>query len=118
MPWGDGTGPGGMGPMTGRGAGYCTGYGVPGYANPVGGRGYGFGFGRGGRGWGRGWGVGADWRRPMAGYAPTWGYAGWAPAAPAMPTREQQADMLRNQVEYLEEQLTGLRKRLSELESE
>ncbi|MCD6382905.1 MAG: DUF5320 domain-containing protein, partial [Thermoplasmata archaeon] len=25
MPWGDGTGPMGMGPMTGRGAGYCSG---------------------------------------------------------------------------------------------
>ena len=26
MPRGDGTGPMGMGPMTGRGMGYCTGY--------------------------------------------------------------------------------------------
>ena len=38
MPRGDGTGPGGMGPMTGRGAGYCAGYSVPGYMNPYGGR--------------------------------------------------------------------------------
>jgi len=35
MPWGDGTGPMGRGPMTGRGAGFCAGYNVPGYANPV-----------------------------------------------------------------------------------
>ena len=28
----------GMGPMTGRGAGYCAGYNVPGYLNPGGGR--------------------------------------------------------------------------------
>lgn len=35
MPGGDGTGPMGMGPMTGRGAGYCAGFEVPGYANPV-----------------------------------------------------------------------------------
>jgi len=35
MPWGDGTGPMGMGPMTGRAAGFCAGYGVPGYANPI-----------------------------------------------------------------------------------
>jgi len=34
MPRGDGTGPAGMGPMTGRAAGYCAGYPVPGYANP------------------------------------------------------------------------------------
>jgi hypothetical protein len=39
MPWGDGTGPMGYGPMTGRGAGYCA---VPltGYGNPVFGRGF------------------------------------------------------------------------------
>ena len=30
MPRGDGTGPAGFGPLTGRGAGYCAGYPVPG----------------------------------------------------------------------------------------
>ena len=40
MPLGDGTGPRGFGPMTGRGAGYCTVYQVPGYMNPVAGTGY------------------------------------------------------------------------------
>ena len=54
MPRGDGTGPGGMGPMTGRAAGYCVGYGVPGYANPIPGRGFGYGGGGYGRGGGRG----------------------------------------------------------------
>ena len=38
MPRGDGTGPMGMGPMTGRAAGYCAGYPVPGFMNPYGGR--------------------------------------------------------------------------------
>jgi hypothetical protein len=38
MPRGDRTGPAGMGPMTGRAAGYCAGYNVPGYMNPHGGR--------------------------------------------------------------------------------
>jgi len=67
MPAGNGMGPAGMGPMTGRGAGFCAGYPTPGYMNPYGGR-YpygGFGFGRGGgigfgrgRGWGRGFGYG------------------------------------------------------------
>ena len=33
MPAGDGTGPMGMGPMSGRGAGYCGGYDAPGAAN-------------------------------------------------------------------------------------
>ncbi len=46
MPRGDGTGPAGMGPMTGRSAGFCAGFDVPGYANPVC---CGFGFGRGTR---------------------------------------------------------------------
>jgi len=36
MPLGDGTGPQGFGPMTGRGLGYCAGYQVPGYMNPYG----------------------------------------------------------------------------------
>ncbi len=39
MPRGDGTGPAGLGPMTGRAAGYCAGYSGPGYANPLLGRG-------------------------------------------------------------------------------
>ena len=66
MPRGDRTGPWGQGPMTGRAAGYCAGYSVPGYMNLV------PGFGRGqrrdrGRGFGRGWckgfgkGHGRDW---------------------------------------------------------
>ncbi len=71
MPWGDGTGPLGLGPMTGRAAGYCAGFPVPGFMNPWGLRpgfgwfGRGFGFGR-GRGW---W-----WR--FYGY-PYWGYPGY-----------------------------------------
>ena len=40
MPWGDRTGPMGYGPMTGRGAGYCAGYQMPGSANPTPGRGF------------------------------------------------------------------------------
>jgi len=81
MPRGDRTGPWGMGPMTGRAAGYCAGYNVPGYANPgpagygagYGGAGYGYGYGRGG---GRGGaGRGMAWRRGRGG---AWaGQAGW-----------------------------------------
>ena len=52
MPAGDGRGPMGAGPMTGRGAGFCSGYDTPGYANY--GRGF-YGYGRGGRGAGMGW---------------------------------------------------------------
>ncbi len=38
MPFGDGTGPAGLGPMTGRAAGFCAGYPMPGYMNPAAGR--------------------------------------------------------------------------------
>ena len=41
MPRGDRTGPAGMGPKSGRGAGYCAGYGMPGFANGIPGRGTG-----------------------------------------------------------------------------
>ena len=56
MPWGDGTGPWGLGPRTGRGFGYCAGYPHPGFVVP---------FPRGGRWfWGRGfWGRGRGFRR-------------------------------------------------------
>jgi len=54
MPGGDRTGPWGRGPMTGRRAGYCAGFSVPGYANPI--------PGSGGMGCGRGWGRGRGWR--------------------------------------------------------
>lgn len=50
MPRGDRTGPMGIGPLTGRGAGHCNGFAAPGYANSVGfvgGLGCGFGHGRG-----------------------------------------------------------------------
>ena len=76
MPFGDGTGPRGLGPMTGRGAGYCAGYGQPGFASPMARRGwYGFGMGRGwGRGMGRGWGrgMGRGGGRGWWGRGPYW----------------------------------------------
>lgn len=86
MPGGDRTGPMGLGPRTGRAAGFCSGFGAPGFANPVSGgrgpvygrgpgfwgpgsgrsRGLGFGPGRGrgrGPGWGPGWGPGQGYGR-------------------------------------------------------
>ena len=121
MPGGDGTGPGGMGPMTGRAAGFCAGYSVPGYANPVGGRGMGMGFGR-GRGGGFGRGRGFGWGR--AGYGmPAYGGAvnpyayGGVPFAPTV-APQQELDGLKGQAEYLEDSLDGIKKRIEELESQ
>ncbi len=48
MPGGDRTGPEGRGPMTGRGAGDCSGNQEPGVENDSPRRGFGFGFGFGG----------------------------------------------------------------------
>jgi hypothetical protein len=98
--------------MTGRGAGYCAGFSTAGYPDagyPA--PGY-WGFGpRFGFGWGCGWGRG--WRHRA--YAPRWprrrGFPAYAP-----PTREQEADILASQAEWLQEQLDEINERLAELE--
>jgi ribosomal protein L15 len=104
-----------MGPLTGRAAGFCAGYGVPGFMNPLPGRGFGMGFGAGrgfgGRGGGRGW-------RNMF-YAtglPGWMRFGWGGVAPmAQPTPDVERDFLKGQAEALQAQLDEIRKRLDEL---
>lgn len=114
MPDGDGTGPAGMGPMTGRAAGYCEGYSAPGVANPVPGRGYGFGFGR-GLGFGFRGGRGGRWAVPYAGY----GYnVPYAPPYAAAPTRQQELEAFQGQARYLEDALEEIKKRIAELEAE
>jgi len=117
MPRGDGSGPMGMGPMTGRAAGYCAGYSMPGFANPVGGRGFGRGGGMGrGGGWGRRnmyYATGlTGWQRAAA-YAPP-AYA--PPYAP--PTKEQELDGLKAQASGFQEALDDIRKRIAEIEAE
>ncbi|MBU0606327.1 MAG: DUF5320 domain-containing protein [Armatimonadetes bacterium] len=103
MPGFDGTGPRGMGPMTGGGRGFCNpyspvntgmayrpwGYGRGAY----GGRGAGMGFGR-----GMAWGFGAGMMQP--------------------PSREAELQLLTTQAEMLSQQLEGLRARIAELEQE
>ncbi|MDF2952781.1 MAG: hypothetical protein OD816_000026 [Thermodesulfobacterium sp.] len=67
MPWGDRTGPLGLGPRTGRGLGFCSGFYSPGFTKGPGFSwgwrwwGFGTGFGRGRRR--RGFGRGMAWRR-------------------------------------------------------
>lgn len=114
MPSGDGTGPAGMGPMTGRAAGFCAGYGVPGYSNPIPGRGY-RGFGR-----GRAWGAGRGWGRGRFA-APYFGGYGSYPVAPygsyyGAPSPESESSFLKQQAEGLQAELDAVQKRLEELE--
>jgi len=124
MPAGDGTGPMGMGSMTGRAAGFCAGNSVPGYMNPGPGRGLGMGFGRGFRGRDRGGGRGRrnrfyatgmpGWARADAGN-PAWG--GYPPYG-AAPTREQELDDLKSQAEYFQSVLGDIKTRTEELEAD
>ena len=121
MPRGDGSGPDGMGPMTGRAAGYCAGYPVPGYANSVGGRGY-FGWGRGrGRRHGYyatglpGW-VRVGYGMPAYGGAVNAYAYGAVPVGPTI-TPQQELDGLKVQAEYFEDSLNEIKKRIEELES-
>ncbi len=122
MPGGDRTGPMGAGPVTGRGAGYCAGYNMPGYMNPVWGRnfgqgGFGRGFGRGfgmgfGRGFGRGRGMGMGRQAlPNPAYADP-GYAQPQPIA------QNELDYLKEQAKYFGDALENIHKRIAKLESQ
>jgi len=103
MPRGDRSGPNGMGPMTGRAAGYCAGFNGPGYANAAFAGGRGLGRGRGfGRGLGRGFG------RWGGGYNP-------GPAYEA-PSRENELNTLKSQQEYLDSSLKEVQRRIEEIE--
>ena len=112
MPRGDRTGPTGMGPMTGRGAGLCAGFGVPGFAN----RGPGMGFGR-GRGGGGGGGRG--WRNMFF----ATGLTGWQRAAmggqppvAAGVAAEQEVETIKQQAAALAQSLDDIRQRIDQLQ--
>lgn len=108
MPRGDGSGPAGMGPMTGRSAGFCAGNNAPGFQSAL-------GFGRGrGRGFrNRFWSGG--------GFAAGGGGRGWygaAPAGQAWPDMAGEKEMLRTQAQGLERSLNAVQQRLSDLEKQ
>ncbi|MCD6129665.1 MAG: DUF5320 domain-containing protein [Deltaproteobacteria bacterium] len=92
MPGGDRTGPLGLGARTGRGLGYCAGFGGPGFSAC--------------RGWGRGFG----WRRSEAFYPP---YNAPTPYRP--PSSAEERDYVEREIKALREQITSLEKRLDEL---
>jgi len=103
MPGRDGTGPRGLGSMTGRGLGYCTGVNAPMV---------GFGYGRGfGRGYGRGFGLGAG-----RGIRGGWGYYPVQPLnAPIYSMdpyldSEAQLNGLKQELNYLDAEMENLKK--------
>lgn len=106
MPRRDGTGPMGMGRMTGRGAGYCAGIAAPGCANPVEFVG----------GFGRGFSRGRVFRRMFCATGlPGWGRYGYPAYAEANGVACTEREILSNQAEFLENQLQQVKKRLSHL---
>ena len=125
MPRGDRTGPWGAGPMTGRAAGYCAGYSVPGFMNPTVGYGRGWGRGRGrgfGRGWGRGFGRGGYVYPPPAVGQPAYPQAYPPVAQPQSP--EQEISALENYQKNLEadktdieQEMGGVKARIEELKA-
>ena len=126
MPGGDRTGPVGAGPMTGRGAGMCAGYDVPGYMNPSLGR-FGRGFGRGG-----GMGGGRGWRHQyyatgVAGWARGYDYpyphpagfpAGSGTAMRSEVTQAEELSNLKEQAQYFKKALDNIMERLNELQQD
>ena len=111
--WGDGTGPEGLGPITGRGAGYCTGNSVPGYQNstiPRLGLGRANSQGRGGR-----------YRNIFnaTGLTGVQRKATSIPAAntPQTITQEQRLEELKKQAEIIKNQLELITRQISEMES-
>lgn len=85
--------------MTGRAAGFCAGFPVPGFANPIS-----------GLGWGRG-----RARRPWAGYPVSpgpyaWGYPDYGPAYDEKRTLRAWGATLRRRLEAVEKRLAELEK--------
>ena len=118
--WGDGTGPAGLGPKTGRGAGYCAGYSVPGYQNTaVPRRGYwrtgSWGGGRGYRNIYNATGL-TRWQR----VGTTQSVATTPPAATTPPvlSKEQRLEALEKQAEILKIELEKITSLIKDVQSE
>jgi hypothetical protein len=90
-----------MGPMTGRKAGLCAGYSVPGYQNAAG---FGGGFGR---GMGRGRGICRSFAAMSCGAFPRRGGA-WA--------ADDEKSFLQSRADVLEQQLQQVKQRLNDME--
>lgn len=122
MPRGDRTGPRGLGTLTGRAAGYCSGYPVPGFMNPAWGFGRGWGGGR-GRGWGRGYGRGW-WKYTSVPIRPLYTDIPVYPSVTQPPSPEQEVITLENyqkeletEKAYLEQEMDQIKSRINEIKA-
>lgn len=128
MPFGDRTGPEGMGPMTGRGAGYCSGNTRAGFGFRLPFRRW-FGFGPADRGFGRGGGRRGPGRGfGFRGASPPWPYVGIGrggyprhtyfygdPDYNAAPNTEDELTALKNMAQSMTDQLSEIQSRIDEL---
>lgn len=113
MPKGNGTGPLGMGPITGRAAGFCAGYNMPGYMNNEPGHGYGIGFGRRKNFFGDGFG-----RRNRFFATGIPGQARFVRENAPNTDPETEKQFLKNQAEFLQTEMEAIKKRLDDLNKE
>lgn len=104
MPGGDGSGPLGRGPLTGRGAGYCTGNDAPGATTA--------GRGRGGAGRGPGFGGGRMRRGGWNGPGGRWSRLADATRPPVAPANASGGDVAQR-FERLQAEVEELRRLLS-----
>ena len=111
MPRGDRRGPNGMGPMTGRAAGFCSGSGAPGFINTGASGGYGLGAGRGFRGGFQGAGFGRGYGRGV-------GVGFQAPYGAPVYSKETEKGYIENEVSFLKEQLKSLEGRLADMQED
>ena len=127
MPHGSKRGPAGFGPMTGRAAGFCSGYSELGYMNSTMGRaGFGFRQGAGGRGGGRGrrnmyYATGlAGWQRSASELAAADTSSPWYKVAPPFQanqlTPQQETEALKNQIKFMEDSIEKAQERIEQLE--
>ena len=112
MPYGNRRGPLGLGPRSGRGLGYCSGYDSPGYTKPypsMDNMMFREGFGCFGRG--RGW-------RNMFYLTGLPGWARYTYPQPFELNDETEKELLTNQISLLEKEVETMRKRVEELSRE
>ncbi len=118
MPAGNGKGPVGAGPMTGRGAGFCAGNSRSGSDNPVRGEGfYGQGRGMGGRGRrNQSYGTGMASRGRGFSNFERGNEAGVNNSMPEF-SSENELRILKEQSEFIKNELASVDERINELES-
>lgn len=118
MSAGNGRGPVGAGPMTGRGAGYCAGYSAPGCADPVRGGGF-YGQGRGAGGRGRRNQLNASGAASRGRGFRNFQRRNEAEFDSSVPdfSSENELRLLKEQAEFMQKELASVNERMKELES-